>query len=71
MSCQGLNLAAAQIQEIEATNAALRAKAKASDSKEASTRSELTELKEHARMLALKNELMQHDVAHLTSALVV
>ena len=57
--------------ETEASNAALKARVKASESKENAMRSELAELRERARDLAVKNGLMQHDIAHLTSALSV
>lgn len=56
---------------MEASNAALKAKVKAAESKENAVRSELAQLQERARDLAVRNGLMQHDVAHLTSALAV
>ncbi|CAL5225656.1 g8514 [Coccomyxa viridis] len=58
-----------KVLETEASNAALKARVKASESKENAMRHELTELRERARELAVKNGLMQHDIAHLTSAL--
>ena len=61
----------AKVLETEASNAALKARVKASESKENAMRHELTELRERARELAVKNGLMQHDIAHLTSALAV
>lgn len=60
-----------KVLETEASNAALKAKVKASESKENTLRHELAELRERARELAVKNGLMQHDIAHLTSALAV
>ena len=60
-----------KVHETEASNATLKAKVKASESKENAMRSELAELRERARDLAVKNGLMQHDIAHLTSALAV
>ena len=60
-----------KVLETEASNAALKAKVKTAESKENAMRHELTELRERARELAVKNGLMQHDIAHLTSALAV
>ena len=60
-----------KVLETEASNAALKAKVKTSEAKENALRSELSELHERAGELAVKNGLMQHDIAHLTSALAV
>ena len=60
-----------KVLETEASNAALKAKVKASESKENAMRHELAELRERARELAVKSGLMQNDIAYLTSALAV
>ncbi|CAL5226705.1 g9556 [Coccomyxa viridis] len=55
--------------ETEASNTALKAKARASELKERTTCRELEQLKECVRELTVKNGRMQHDIARLTSAL--
>ena len=60
-----------QVLDAEASNAKLKAKVKASEVMESAVHSELAELRERAHELAVKNELMQHDIACLTSTLVV
>lgn len=57
--------------ETEASNTALKAKARASELKERTTCRELEQLKECVRELTVKNGRMQHDIARLTSALAV
>lgn len=57
--------------EAEASNTALKAKARASELKERTTCRELEQLKECVRELTVKNGRMQHDIARLNSALAV
>lgn len=57
--------------EAEAANTALKAKARASKSKESTMCRELEQLKECVHELTIKNGLLPHDIAHLTSALAV